>query len=157
MKSHYFITLVVAMCCMSIAFISCKSNDPIVPPAPPTCTVTGIVTNEANQPLDSIQFVLDHTAFAEWKEFEKLDSLDALKFTKYSDEHGEYQIGVAKIHIEDTTWPEEVTITASDPAGVYESQTQTVPVETFSDFKDPRFKNYVIGRAKADFVLKKKN
>lgn len=156
MKSHYFITLVVAMCCMSIAFISCKSNDPIVPPAPPTCTVTGIVTNEANQPLDSIQFVLDHTAFAEWKEFEKLDSLDALKFTKYSDEHGEYQIGVAKIHIEDTTWPEEVTITASDPAGIYESQTQTVPTVSYARFSDGKWKKYIDAKAQADFVLKRK-
>ena len=157
MKSHYFITLVVAMCCISIAFISCKSNDPILHPAPPYCTVTGIVTNEANQPLDSIQFVLDHTAFAEWKEFEKLDSLDALKFTKYSDEHGEYQIEVAKIHIEDTTWPEEVTITASDPAGVYESQTQTVPLESYTRYSNGKWKNYIDAKVHANFVLNKKN
>ena len=152
MKKLLLFAIVAVLCA------ACKSKGPdiIHNPAPPSFTISGIVSNEEKQLLDSIQLVIDYTAFSEWKEFDTLDSLDALYFTKYTDMQGEYQISIAKIHVEDATWPSEVSITASDPAGIYESHTQTVPVEIFDAFPNyPQLEGYICGKAQADFILVK--
>lgn len=145
------------ICSISFFVAGCKSKEPdIHNSASPSFTISGIVANEDKQLLDSIQLVLDYTAFSEWKEFEVLDSLDALKFSKYTDMQGEYQISIAKIHVEDTTWPSEVSITAYDPAGIYESQTLKVPVEIFDGFPNyPQLEGYICGKAQTDFILVK--
>ena len=124
-----------------------------VPPTPPPyCDVHGAITNEDNQPLDSVQVIIDHTVFYEHVDSNSYYYEYVTSFKTYSDEDGGYDITISGE--EWRGWPEEVTVTAVDPVGIYETQQKTVPVTIFARFTWTD--DYIDGIANADFVMHKK-
>ena len=123
------------------------------PPAPSSLTIRGLVTNEANQPLASIQM---HVDTADWTKM----NLGYIPFynigdSTYSDKQGEYirEYEVSYDNMLLSEWPSEIIVVAVDTAGVYETQAQQVSVQIEQPFL-PQF-NTTFGIATADFVLRK--
>lgn len=148
MKTKLFFA---TMCCVLMTLVSCeRQNQPDVAPAPPCLDISGKVTNSDGQPLESIQITL-----------EKSDSWWWTDRRRYSDEYGTYVY--REMYYGDYTqykqieWPAEVTVIVTDTAGIYQSQTRTVSIQTRQRYPDrPEYADYIDGIATADFILQKK-
>ncbi len=152
MKKHFLFVLVVMF-----SLISCENKqtggDPTVAPAPSQFVVMGSVTDDANQPIRSIKITVnDPKVSSEVWSFYYADLC-------YSDKEGNFGFPIASKYDrwEDVEFPEELTLTAKDTAGIYETQTKTFSVEVRHRYPEGT-QWYVVrdGHVHADFMLKKK-
>ena len=159
MKNEYLF-IIVALCGLFSAMVSCRpEKDPesgtgsVVPPREPYIDVRGHVMNEEGQFLKGIKVILDPT------DFKSLPvNHDSACYISYTYEEGNYEVGTSHDFLTEVTWPEQVTVTAQDTAGIYETQTKTVPVE-FQQGYTPLTKEWVdslCANAEIDFILKQK-
>lgn len=150
MKRNLF-GIVATIFALSVVFTGCE-NKPIVHPAPPHLSVVGTITDAEDRPLESVQV----TIFL--PEVFRLDYYDQETYICYTDTNGQYNSGTLYcMAIEmDSSWPEEITVSAKDTSGVYEEQTITVPIESYARYQDGSWKSYIDAKAQADFVLQKK-
>ena len=158
MKTKVFNCLIVALC--AVSFFSCKEKeDPssVGMPAPSFLEISGIITDEAGSPLNSVVVYADITNLGITKEC--LIHGEIFESIKNDGWYGIcYQFwGYLKAE----EWPSElseVTIIAEDTTGIYEMQKKTMPVEVNVRYPEYSPMNYLVdGHVyNADFVMKKK-
>ena len=147
--------LLIALAMLSLVACEHKQTDgdPTVAPAPSQFTITGSVTDDMNQPLPSIKITVDDPKVnpTEW-DFYYADLCN-------SDKEGQFGFPIASKNDrwDEVEFPEELTLTAKDAGGIYESQTKTFSVEVRHRYPEGS-QWYIVrdGHVQADFVLKKK-
>ena len=145
--------IMAALCSVVLVLISCDKQSqtpepPVVSPQPPYISISGRITNSDGQPLDSIQVMIEKNDSWWWHEHQLYSDTDGI----YSFD-SQYELSSDWTHIE---WPSEVTVTTHDLAGIYESRTQTFPVQLTIRYPEtPELKGYIDGIVSADFVLHK--
>lgn len=148
-----FNCLIVALCAVSIVGCKTRSNGEF---EPTYLYIDGVITNEDGTPLNTIQVSVDTANFAIILKPENLWYQEGLGI---SDKEGKYSLsymynGVFKLSNE---WPAEITLIATDTAGIYETQAQKFSIKEHSRAKyDPNQNLNTDGIVKADFVMKKK-
>lgn len=152
MKKHFLFVLVVML-----SLVACEhkqtEGDPTVAPAPSQFTITGSVTDDMNQPLPSIKITVNDPKVtpSEWNLY--------YSDLCYSDKEGQFgfQIASKNDRWDEVEFPEELTLTAKDTAGIYETQTKTFSVAVRHRYPESSQWHIVRdGHVQADFVLKKK-
>lgn len=173
MKTKIFNCLIVAFC--AVLFGACHPIEPEYRHTDgPLMLIGGSITNEEGQPVDSIYVSVDTAACdfsydVWWREQWWNVSLwnkplgndeptwDIANRKDYSDKDGKYgllYIFHLGIKLPYNEWPTELTLIATDSTGVYETQSQTFPVDVHLYYPDDSTEVY--GIVKADFVMKKK-
>ena len=128
-----------------IFFVSCKNELPIVPPAPSTISIGGVITNEDGMLLESILAMVDTNSFDMKKCWIEGDG--------YTDQNGFFLIEY--MPFEQIEWPKEVTVTAIDTSGIYAAETQTFEVAILAVDSSllSKYHGAVARRVVANFVL----
>ena len=147
-----FLWIVATFLVLSVVFVGCKEKQ-VVLPAPPYLHITGIVTDETNQPLSSIQVTIELPEIF-------IQNMQENVYTYYTEANGQYNTGCLFSHSafarSEVSWPEEISVSAKDTSGVYETQRITVPVESYARYSDGKWSNIIDAKANADFVMHKK-
>ena len=118
------------ICCL--LFNSCEKRSigrDIEPPAPAFLAINGMICDAENIPIPDIKMVLDCTNIE--KDINGAFLLEGAEEPFYSDKDGQLYAFFTNrsTSFDKVWWPSEVTITAIDTSGVYETQTRTFPVE----------------------------
>ena len=158
MKTKIFNCLIVALC--AVSFFACKEKEEpssVGMPVPSFLEISGIITDEAGSPLNSVVVYADTTNLGITKEC--LIHGEIFESIKNDGWYGiRYQFwGYLKAE----EWPSElseVTIIAEDTTGIYEKQKKTMPVVVSVRYPEYSPMNYLVdGHVyNADFVMKKK-
>lgn len=153
MKKYFLFALIL----MVMLCVACENKqtdgDPTVAPAPSQFTITGSVTDDMNHPLPSIKITVDDPKVnpTEW-DFYYADLCN-------TDKEGQFGFPIASKNDrwDEVEFPQELTLTAKDASGIYESQTKTFSVEVRHRYPEGS-QWYIVrdGHVQADFVLKKK-
>ncbi|MBR4564763.1 MAG: hypothetical protein IKO26_09965 [Paludibacteraceae bacterium] len=142
-----------ALCVLSLTQSGCKDKktDDIVSPAPSYIGVGGTVMNEAGSPLHSIRMVASSFSL-------NSDNWWGLDKEEYSDKDGSYSLMyMSSIDFQQVKWPTELIITAQDTSGIYETQSQTFPIELKRRYPERKDLSFIYDAVIiADFVLQKK-
>ena len=150
MKSKLLLSVVTAI--FSLLFVGCEHKNSAAqgcPAFPSYMHVWGTTTNEENQPIDSIQIIMEvqrKNADKTW--------LEPIHYARTKN-GGRYNM----CYTFDTNEKaySEVYITAKDMLGIYEQQTKTCSVEVIPRFpNDSSLSQYFDVHIAADFVMKKK-
>lgn len=153
MKKYFLFALIL----MVMLCVACENKqidgDSSVAPAPAQFVVMGSVTDDAKQPIRTIKITVnDPKVSSEVWSFYYADLC-------YSDKEGNFGFPIASKYDrwEDVEFPEELTLTAKDTAGIYETQTKTFSVEVRHRYPESSQWHIVRdGYVQADFVMKKK-
>ena len=155
MKKYFNLWMLVAICYLSTWLVSCENKEPndlTVAPSPSQFIVMGSVVDDANQPIPSIKISLDDPKVSseEWSYY--------YANLCYSDKEGYFSFPIASntSSWSEVEFPEELTLTAKDTAGIYETQTKTFTVEVLHRYPEGT-QWYIVrdGHVQADFVLKR--
>jgi len=153
MKTKFNLWMLAALCVLSLTQIGCKDKkmDDILHPAPSYIGVGGTVMNETGSPLHSIRMVASSSSL-------NSDNWWGLDKEEYSDKDGSYSLMyMTPVDFRLVKWPTELIITAQDTSGIYETQSQTFPVELRQRYPKIEKLNFIYdGLVKANFVLRKK-
>lgn len=153
MKTKIYFWLCATLCVLSLTMSGCKEDKPTDGrhPAPPYISVTGIITGEDGSPIESIRIVADSSAL-------NSDNWWQTDQEEYSANDGSYALlYMSSVDYRLIKWPTELTLIAQDTSGMYETQSQTFPIEMRQRYPNIKDLNYVYdGWVTANFVLKKK-
>lgn len=154
-KTMLFIT---TLCCLCVGLASCGPKpEEICPPAPPILYISGTVADATSHPLQSIQIniVLPERE----KELYELGHFGDMDLTGYSDENGKVSIEIWRYQYSPHTpeaWSPEITVVATDTAGIYKTQTNVFPVKNEVRYPESSmYKDIIDGYVTADFLLRK--
>ena len=142
------------LCVLSFTLSGCedkKNTDDIMPPAPSYIGVGGTIMNEAGSPLRSIQIVVNSSSL-------NSDNWWGLDKEEYSDKDGIYSITyMSSVDFQQVKWPNEIIIIAQDTSGIYETQSQTFPIELRRRYPEREDLSFIYDAVIiANFVLQKK-
>ena len=162
MKTNIRLFLLATFCGTLLAMTGCMQNgqEPTEgdePPAPDFLIVTGTVTDMDGVPLPSIHMFVDTTTIEKYNDRSIIWWWDMME--RYTDKEGCFELyyEYGGNEFEPTAWPSELTVVAVDTTGVYETQSNVLPVETKPRYKDAWMGIYDGRVENADFVLKIKN
>lgn len=150
----------VIACSLCIIVTSCKPNNgpDVPPPAPPRLEISGIVSDVYNNPLEGIQITITLPEMEKkWADAGLFG--DNVKLIGYSDAQGTFAFAFWKYNNSDDgydePWSREITVIATDPKGIYETQEIVFPITAQTRYSDiPKYKNYIDGLVTANFVLR---
>ncbi len=147
MKTKVFKFLTIAICAISLC--GCKQTEGPTEIIVPHFIISGAITTEEGLPLEGIHVNVDTSNFAldlslkRWQNTKGLSGTDGL-----------YRFGyMCKTNTLRVEWPSEVTLIATDTAGIYATQTKTFPIEVLQT-DAPKVTNGLV--SDADFVMHKK-